>query len=86
MISVTLRGADGAVARGGGGHRIRVRDAQSSARLAFVAPGRHSIYFSIFDQGDSVVDSAAFVDRLALVNVPADDCTPGARADTVAPG
>ncbi len=29
-----------------------------------VTPGAHSIYLSIFDQGDPVYDSAAFVDRL----------------------
>jgi hypothetical protein len=31
-----------------------------------VSPGRHMVYMSIFDQGDSYYDSAVFVDRLTL--------------------
>ncbi len=45
-----------------------------------IAPGQHSLYFSIFDQGDRVWDSAVFVDNIRFGHV-ADvqrDCRPGA--------
>ena len=29
-------------------------------------PGAHSLYLSIFDQGDHILDSAVFVDALVL--------------------
>jgi hypothetical protein len=46
-----------------------------------ITPGQHSIYLSIFDQGDNVYDSAVFVDNLRFGRV-ADvqrDCKPGAE-------
>lgn len=45
-----------------------------------VTPGTHTLYLSIFDQGDMVYDSAVFIDRLGLGFVPDPDtqCTPGA--------
>lgn len=55
-------------------------------------PGPHSLYLSIFDQGDSAYDSAVVVDNLRLGRVgdPADDCKPGAtvvdRSEYVALG
>lgn len=45
-----------------------------------ITPGAHSLYLSIFDQGDRFYDSAVIVDNLRLGRV-ADvetDCTPGA--------
>jgi hypothetical protein len=45
-----------------------------------IQPGRHSIYLSIFDQGDRIYDSAVFLDNLRVGRV-ADvqrDCKPGA--------
>ncbi len=46
-----------------------------------VAAGRHALYLSIFDQGDHIYDSAAFVDNVRFEHVadPATDCRPGAR-------
>ena len=44
-----------------------------------ITPGRHSLYLSIFDQGDRVLDSAVFIDRLTLDNL--NPCAPGAAAD-----
>lgn len=46
-----------------------------------IAPGRHSLYLSIFDQGDRVYDSAVFVDNLRFTRVvdPQRDCQPGAE-------
>ncbi|HEY2198299.1 MAG TPA: choice-of-anchor L domain-containing protein [Mycobacterium sp.] len=45
-----------------------------------ITPGAHSLYLSIFDQGDHVYDSAVMVDDLRLANVAnlATDCVPGA--------
>jgi len=42
-----------------------------------VTPGAHSIYLSIFDAGDGILDSAAFVDKLRVSNKPA--CTAGSN-------
>lgn len=46
-----------------------------------VTPGNHSLYLSIFDQGDNVWDSATFVDnlRVGFVPDPATQCVPGAQ-------
>lgn len=44
-----------------------------------ITPGAHSLYLSIFDQGDNIYDSAAFVDNLKLTQVnSASQCQPGA--------
>ncbi|HEY2667551.1 MAG TPA: choice-of-anchor L domain-containing protein, partial [Actinomycetota bacterium] len=45
-----------------------------------VAPGAHSVYFSIFDQGDHRLDSATFLDNLTVgfVPNPSANCVPGA--------
>jgi len=42
-----------------------------------VTPGAHSMYLSIFDAGDGILDSAAFVDKLRVSNKPA--CTAGSN-------
>lgn len=44
-----------------------------------ITPGPHSLYISIFDQGDRIYDSTAFIDRLQLSNLS--PCVPGAAAD-----
>jgi hypothetical protein len=43
-------------------------------------PGAHTLYLSIFDQGDHILDSAAFLDGLSLgfVPNPSAQCVPGA--------
>lgn len=41
-----------------------------------ITAGRHSLYLSIFDQGDRQYDSAAFIDKLTLDN--RHGCKPGA--------
>src|SRR5215207_7030612 len=45
-----------------------------------LTPGPHTLYLSIFDQGDGILDSAAFVDnvRVGFVPDPALNCRPGA--------
>jgi Bacterial Ig-like domain len=50
-----------------------------------ITPGAHSIYFSVFDQGDDILDSAAFLDALRLDTAPADACTQGATPDLTPP-
>lgn len=48
-----------------------------------VTPGAHSLYFTIYDAGDNVWDSAVFLDNLRAANIPAAQCQPGAtRVDT----
>lgn len=44
-----------------------------------ISPGAHSLYFSIFDQGDHVLDSAVLLDNLQFSHVedPAVECQPG---------
>jgi hypothetical protein len=55
-----------------------------------VTPGAHSLYFSIFDASDHILDSAAFIDNLVAGVTPAGGCvgganiTPTARPDTAA--
>jgi hypothetical protein len=46
-----------------------------------ITPGPHTLYLSIFDQGDQIYDSAAFVDNLVVgfVPDPENNCVPGAQ-------
>jgi hypothetical protein len=46
-----------------------------------VTPGAHTLYLSIFDQGDNVWDSAVFLDNLRFANVanPQQACQAGAE-------
>lgn len=46
-----------------------------------VSPGAHSLYLSIFDQGDRIYDSAVFLDnlRVGFVRDPEVNCRPGAE-------
>jgi hypothetical protein len=50
-----------------------------------IAPGAHTIFLSIFDQGDPILDSAAFVDNLQFINESPDTCKPPAVAETAPP-
>jgi Ca2+-binding RTX toxin-like protein len=49
-----------------------------------VTPGAHSVFFSIFDQGDADYDSAVFLDGLAtgFAANPGAQCSPGATQQT----
>jgi hypothetical protein len=49
-----------------------------------VSSGAHSLYLSIFDQGDRVLDSAAFIDNIRMITVAnvATDCVKGATPVT----
>lgn len=46
-----------------------------------ITPGMHSLYISIFDQGDQIYDSAVFLDNLRFGTVAdvATECRPGAQ-------
>lgn len=44
-----------------------------------ITPGLHSLYITVFDQGDRIFDSTVFIDRLQLSNLSS--CVPGAAAD-----
>src|SRR5262249_33730963 len=46
-----------------------------------VTPGTHSLYLSIFDQGDAELDSAVFVDNLVLGQAAGGACTKGATTN-----
>jgi hypothetical protein len=50
-----------------------------------ITPGAHTVILSIFDQGDSAYDSAAFVDNLRFVTEDPSTCTPPFVAQTPAP-
>ena len=43
-----------------------------------ITPGNHSLYLSIFDQGDHAYDSAVFIDNLNLYVAPSAGCQEGA--------
>ncbi|HET8776669.1 MAG TPA: Ig-like domain-containing protein [Candidatus Limnocylindria bacterium] len=44
-----------------------------------VTPGAHSLYLSIFDANDDVLDSGVWIDNLTTSNVPEGDCDAGAN-------
>lgn len=55
----------------------------ATSRLAAstpITPGAHSVFLSIFDQGDRIYDSAVFVDNMRVGYTPDPDlnCVPGA--------
>jgi hypothetical protein len=48
-----------------------------------VTPGAHSLFFTIYDAGDNIYDSAVFLDNLRAASIPAAQCQPGAtRVDS----
>jgi hypothetical protein len=44
-----------------------------------VSPGAHTLYLSVFDQGDAILDSAAFADNLGFSQQAPGGCVSGAR-------
>ncbi len=61
-----LAGRDGLTTAGGRRHRLHERHAAPQRGTRRVTPARTVLYLSIFDQGDRIVDSAVFVDRLSF--------------------
>lgn len=45
-----------------------------------VTDAEHTLYLSIFDQGDRIYDSATFIDNLRFEQAAPGECRPGARA------
>jgi PKD repeat protein len=79
VVSVNAVGLGGFSAANAAGTTYDGATQQLSAAKQ-VTPGAHSLYLSIFDQGDHILDSAAFVDNLRVgwVPDPATQCKPGA--------
>jgi Bacterial Ig-like domain len=78
VISVNSPGSTGLTAEQAAGTGFASATARLTAATP-VTPGRHSFFFSIFDQGDDVVDSAVLLDGLDLQSRPAADCVRGAQ-------
>jgi len=59
---------------------------QAATPVPVIEGGAHSLYLSIFDQGDQAYDSAAFIDNIRLITVAnaATDCVKGATPVTTA--
>ncbi len=75
-ISINSTGATSVSAARAAGTTYDSATARLQARTPITA-GAHSLYLSIFDQGDNIYDSAAFVDNLSLIT-QSDNCTQGA--------
>jgi Bacterial Ig-like domain len=83
VISVNSPGSTGLTPEQATGTAFEFGTARLTAATPITA-GAHSLYFSIFDQGDEVVDSAVFLDDLDLQQRPAAECVRGAQ-DEVPP-
>ena len=79
VVSINSTGATAMSAANAGGTTYDGATTLLSAS-AVAAPGPHTLYLSIFDQGDTAFDSAAFVDNVRFINVanPSTDCVAGA--------
>jgi uncharacterized repeat protein (TIGR01451 family) len=69
---------DGGLTPGGAGDSNGAATTLLSASTPITA-GSHSLYLSIFDQGDRILDSAVFLDDLVLGVVEQGACIPGAQ-------
>jgi hypothetical protein len=83
VISVNSPGSTGLTAEQADGTGFASGTARLTAATP-ITPGPHSLFFSIFDQGDDVFDSAVFLDDLDLQRLPAGECVRGAQ-DEIAP-
>lgn len=78
VISINSTGATAMSAANAAGTTYDGATPLLQAKTA-ITPGAHTLYLSIFDQGDSVLDSAAFVDNVRFGHVDeAQDCAEGA--------
>lgn len=92
VVSVNSTGIGGMSPGAGAGTAFDGKDekghgaaTQQLSAATTVTSGAHSLYLSIFDQGDRIYDSAVFLDNLRSFQV-ADgaDCVPGAKPVTPA--
>ena len=84
VISINTTGASGFSEAEAAGTTYDGATPRLRARTP-ITPGAHSVYLSVFDVGDSALDSAAFVDELVLYSAPAGSCVSGSTADLVPP-
>lgn len=96
VVSINSTGVGGMSAANGAGTAFDGADDETGAinddggattllaAASPVTPGAHSLYFSIFDQGDRIYDSAVFLDNLIVGYTPNPevDCAPGAGVVT----
>ena len=83
VISVNSPGSTGLTAEQADGTGFGIATARLTAATP-IASGAHRLFFSIFDQGDDVFDSAVFLDDLDLQQPPGGPCVRGAQ-DEIAP-
>jgi hypothetical protein len=83
VISVNSPGSTGLTPEQATGTAFGTATARLTAATP-IGPGRHSLYFSIFDQGDEIFDSAVFLDDLDLQQRATGECVRGAQ-DEIAP-
>lgn len=83
VISINATGATAMNAANAAGTTYDGATTLLSASKA-VTPGPHSLYLSIFDQGDTALDSAVFLDNLVVGTVPdaSTQCVPGVKDNT----
>lgn len=84
VISINSTGITGMSAANGAGTAFDGGANQGGATQFLrastpVTPGAHSVFFSIFDQGDNIYDSAVFLDNLFMGTAPEGQCEPGAQ-------
>jgi uncharacterized repeat protein (TIGR01451 family) len=89
VVSINSTGVGGMTEAGGAGTAFDGGDNLGAGTQVLhasrqVTPGAHSLYFSLFDQGDNVYDSAVFLDnlRVGFVPNPEVNCVGGATPVT----
>jgi uncharacterized repeat protein (TIGR01451 family) len=89
VVSINSTGVGGMTAAGGTGTAFDGGDNMGAGTQVLhasrqVTPGAHSLYFSLFDQGDNIYDSAVFLDnlRVGFVPNPEVNCVGGATPVT----
>jgi hypothetical protein len=78
VISINSTGAASVSAVNSSGTTYDAATQRLSARTP-ITPGAHSLYLSIFDQGDHIYDSAVFLDNLDLFSAESANCQTGAE-------
>jgi uncharacterized repeat protein (TIGR01451 family) len=83
VISINSTGVAGMSAANGSGTSFDGGSGQGGATQLLrastpITAGAHSVYLSIFDQGDMIYDSAVFFDNLSLGATSPEGCQPGA--------
>ena len=83
VVSVNGLGAAATTTAGGAGTRFDNGTAVLRASTP-ITPGAHTLFLSVFDQGDGIVDSAVLLDRLQFTFTPVGACQ-GAVVDDSTP-